>query len=697
LYAPPISPLALIEAEAAGATFSGATPPAPIYRFAVYLQRAVELTEDVRSYGALILSALEKQDAETLAVMRANAELDIQTRMLDVKTEQVTEAQDEITALQNQQAVVQVRYNFYSTVAFINAWEIAAMALQGAALIANGVAVVLDVTAGIAHLIPSFSFGVAGFGGTPTVTVSFGGENVAGSQGAWASVARGLGEILSQSGQMAATVGGYQRRMDEWNLQANIAAAELTQVGSQITAAQDRLTIAQQELTIQNAQITNAQAVSDFLTSKYTNAQLYSWMLTQLTTVYAQAYQLAFAYALQAQNAYQYELGSQDTFIQFGYWDSQHKGLTAGESLLFDLRRMGAQYTAANSRELELTKHISLALSSPTALVMLRETGTCQIALDEIIFEYDHPGQYFRRLRSVALTIPCVTGPYTGVNATLTLTNAMVRTQTPSASYQPQSATEAPNDPSVVSSPPAAAGAQTIATSSGQADSGLFEVSLRDERWLPFEGQGAISTWNLVLDPRDNNVDFTTITDVILHVRYTARGGGDQAAADNVRAQLKPSDPRTILVSVRNTFPDSFYAFFNPSTPGTSQALALPLANNVFPFTNLVHGTAEIQNLALYLVLSVPAAGNTIVAGLTGSANPISLAPMTGQTTAGQPINALTASVTFSPALASPQTLTLTIPSANVPAALSTTVQGQAVLDPAKVEDILLVITYSIG
>ena len=33
----------------------------------------------------------------------------------------------------------------------------------------------------------------------------------------------------------------------------------------------------------------------------------------------------------------------------------------------------------------------------------------------------------------------------------------------------------------------------------------------------------------------------------------------------NVRTALTPSGPRTILVSVRNTFPDSWYAFFNPA------------------------------------------------------------------------------------------------------------------------------------
>ena len=447
LYAPPINPLALIEAEAAGAGFSSATPAAPIYRFSVYLQKATDLTNDVRAYGALILSALEKQDAETLAVLRANQEVDIQTRMLDVKNTLVTEAQDQIAALQNQQAVVQVRYNYYSSViaAGLNAWETTSLSLHAQALVINSQAVILDMTAGEMHMIPSLSFGVDGFGGTPSATAAFGGDNIAGAVGAMASVARGLAGLITESAGVASTMGTYQRRSDEWTLQMNLASAELTQIASQITAAQDRLNIAQKELSIQNQQIANAQTVATFLTNKYTNAQLYNWMISQLTTVYTQAYQLAFSLAIQTQNAYQYELGSQDTFIQFGYWDSQHKGLTAGESLLFDLRRMEAQFLAENSRELEIIKHISMALTNPVQLVTLRETGQCSINLDEILFEYDYPGQYFRRLRSVALTIPCVTGPYTSVNATLSLTSAILRTQAPgSSSVRPAAPTLQP-------------------------------------------------------------------------------------------------------------------------------------------------------------------------------------------------------------------------------------------------------------
>ncbi len=695
LYAPPINPLLAAEMAAAGQLPTGLTPPAPIYRFATYLQKAVELANDVRSFGALILSALEKEDAETLALLRANQEVDIQTRMLDVKTQQVTEATDQITALQNQQAISQIRYNFYSTQTLMNAWETQALSLQGQAHQANGQAIPLDMVAMEANLVPSFSFGVEGFGGTPETTASFGGGNIAGSASAAASTIRAAASLLTEMGGMVGTLGGYQHRMDDWSLQAQVAQAEITQIGSQITAANDRLAIANSELSIQNEQITNAQAVSDFLANKYTNAQLYSWMVTQLTTVYTQAYQLAYGLSQQAQNTYQFELGRfQDTFLQPGYWDGQHRGLTAGESLLFDLRRMEAQYLAMNVRELELTKHISLAITQPMALVQLMETGTCQIYLDEALFDADHPGHYFRRLRTVAVTIPCVTGPYTGVNANLTLTTAVLRTTStlPAAGYVPATAQTPPTDFNTfsVANPIGAA----ISTSSGQNDAGLFEVNLRDERWLPFEGQGAISAWTLELNPASNSFDFSSITDVVLHVRYTARLGIAESA---VLAAVAPPTgvTRAIVVSVKSTFGDALYGFFNPTnTTATQQVLTLPITNAIFPWSNI--RSPQIKDIFVFLALTqVPAAGTNIAASFgptSGAASALSLTTALPAGWSGTP-SVLCGDFPINSPLG-PQSFTLTMQTAGLPTGLTTTVNGQILLDQTKVEDIVMVVTY---
>lgn len=67
---------------------------------------------------------------------------------------------------------------------------------------------------------------------------------------------------------------------------------------------------------------------------------------------------------------------------------------------------------------------------------------------------------------------------------------------------------------------------QSIATSNGQNDSGVFELNFRDERYLPFEGEGAISSWKLELPQEVKQFNHATISDVILHIKYTAKEGG---------------------------------------------------------------------------------------------------------------------------------------------------------------------------
>jgi hypothetical protein len=52
----------------------------------------------------------------------------------------------------------------------------------------------------------------------------------------------------------------------------------------------------------------------------------------------------------------------------------------------------------------------------------------CEVTLPEELFDLDCPGHYFRRLKAVAVSIPCVVGPYASVNCTLTLTGSSVRT-----------------------------------------------------------------------------------------------------------------------------------------------------------------------------------------------------------------------------------------------------------------------------
>jgi hypothetical protein len=388
---------------------------------------------------------------------------------------------------------------------------------------------------------------------------------------------------------MTSTLGSYQRRKDDWDLQRRLADKELDQIDQQIAAAGIRREIAQTELRNHNLQIDNTQAVDDYMHSKYTNQELYAWMLSQLGTLYFQSYQMAYDVAKRVERTFQYELSVTATsFIQFGYWDSLRKGLLAGEKLDYDLERMEMAYLDQNGREYELTKQVSLALLDPVALLKLIETGSCLIRLPEEIFDMDCPGHYMRRIKSVSLTIPCVVGPYTGVNCTLTLLSSSMRINSLLSPNYERNET-AGSDPRFRDSFGAI---ESVVTSHGQNDSGLFELNFRDERYLPFEGLGAISQWSLQLSAALPQFDYETISDVIVSLKYTAREGGrdfaDKATAhvQTKLPQMPLGETRTGLLksfSLRRDFPNEWYKFLHPSDANTDQSLALDLPEQRFP------------------------------------------------------------------------------------------------------------------
>ncbi len=170
----------------------------------------------------------------------------------------------------------------------------------------------------------------------------------------------------------------YQRRKDDWDHQKDLAVKEIEQIDKSVAAAELRIAIAEKELENHGLQIENAKATDEFMRSKYTNQELYQWHAGQISQVYFRSYQLAYDLAKRAERCFRFELGLQDSsFIQFGYWDSLKKGLLSGEKLQHDLRRLDAAYLEQNRREFELTKHVSLTLLDPLALIQLRETGRC--------------------------------------------------------------------------------------------------------------------------------------------------------------------------------------------------------------------------------------------------------------------------------------------------------------------------------
>ena len=588
LFEPPIDPALLVRATAAGISVGSALSEAevtlPNYRFAIMLQKANELCGHVRALGSELLAAVEKQDAEQIALLRSGQEVKLLKAMRQIKQHQLDEATAALEALDKYQAVVSTRQQYYLTRSARNVFEAHQLALTSSSLDLMMAQETLEHIAAALHLMPN-----AKVGSPTTWGLTFGGNNVASAAQAEGSA---LGVRASQNNTEASqngTLGGFDRRQDDWDHQVDLATKELDQVGKQIVGAQLRAAIADKELRNLELQIDNATSLDEFMRGKFSNQRLYQWMVGQISGTYFQSYQLAYELAKRAERCLQHELGlayGETSYIRFGYWDSLKKGLLAGDLLAHDLHRLDTAYLDRNVREYELTKHVSLLSLAPEQLIALKETGSCEYAIPEWLFDLDTPGHYRRRLKTVSLTIPCVTGPYQGIHCKAQLLKSSYRQNASLAEGYTRLEADDPGGPDMRFIDDRKV-RDAIVTSSAQNDAGLFEPSLRDERYLPFEGAGAISTWRLELPGELATFNHETISDVVLHLRYTARDDGalQNAASQALKSLLATSTARPLqrMFSLRHEFPTEWYRFVN--TPAsTATTLTLDLARTRFPY-----------------------------------------------------------------------------------------------------------------
>ena len=197
------------------------------------------------------------------------------------------------------------------------------------------------------------------------------------------------------------------------------------------------------------------------------------------------------------------------------------------------------------------------------------------------------------------LSLPCVAGPYTTISCTLRLLSNSIRISPDPTDRYPRLADEdglAADDPRFIENN---IPVKSIAASSGQNDSGMFEFSFHDERYLPFEGAGAISRWSIELfhDSAGGSPDFgaplrqfnyDTISDVILHMKYTTRedaGPLKDAAIGHLREYLHRESPAPsfIALDLRRQFASHWSRFLSPADPQGDNVFELPLSPDLFP------------------------------------------------------------------------------------------------------------------
>lgn len=616
LFEPQIDPALLVRAAAEGVdladVLAGRSAPLPHYRFGTLVQKTNELCVELQSLGSALLSALEKRDAEQLSHLRSAHEVEMLLLLTEIKQENIDEATRSVEALSRSRGVVEARFAYYQRLMGAgevlapregeSATEVASTLkaapsgnlgsdIQGYGLVQSEVdqlyrlseAQGFNLAGGVANAVSGSLFTLAAINDAYKKWAEPLGQAFKAGAGTFEAIAAFSGSWATRDALLA----GYQRRREDWSFQSNAALRELAQIDKQKAAADIRVAIARLDAENHKKQIENTRAVDVYMHEKYTNDQLYSWMVGQISSVFFSTHQLALDTARRAQRALAFELGLPESGVQYlrpRYWDSLKKGLIAGDHLRHDLKRMELAYLELNKREYELTTHVSMRQHDPLALIQLKETGRCEISLPETLFDLDCPA-YLRRIRSVGLSVAGVTGPYTSVSCRLTLLSSNVRQSTALRNGKYERADEGANlddrfkvDHGLV---------QAMVTSTGTNDTGLFETNLRDERYLWFEGAGAISTWRLELPAEFRQFDYESISDVVLHMRYTAREGGDQFRSAAVAALERAFDettsqPLTRLLSLRQEYP-SEWARFTAKPAGTrTQAFSIKQEN--FPY-----------------------------------------------------------------------------------------------------------------
>ena len=168
-----------------------------------------------------------------------------------------------------------------------------------------------------------------------------------------------------------------------------------------------------------------------------------------------------------------------------------------------------------------------------------------------------------------------VSVPYTNVNCTLKLVKHKCRTQgtvRDDAKYLSKGKDETRYSTEVV---PITA----IAVSDGQSDSRAFEVNFSGERYGLFEGAGAVSTRSIELPTAACQFNYNSVSDFILHVRYTSVEGStglktaaSSAVSKYMSGALQSRSPIYALFDLKSDYMNDWLCMGTTEAGNTSPA-----------------------------------------------------------------------------------------------------------------------------
>ncbi|MCJ1439459.1 hypothetical protein MMC27_008853 [Xylographa pallens] len=576
--------------------------PIPYQRFSFLIGKAIDLCNELRSIADQLLMAKEKKDSESMALLKLRQDASRQTLVSSVKNLQRQEATQTLESLSMQREAA------VSTLSFLlkligepqeripdengvwedikqnvekpstnelrmSRFEKEEMKCADRATRLNVDAANDDETVAWLRALPRVTSQTQPWGMGVSLTIDS--HNIADGIHAYSLGKRTKALIASERGHKAARKAQLTRQLQDRQAQANTKGRDIKNLDKQIEIQRKRLEINDAEAELQKLEAAFIAETQTWYHSKYTNEKLYAWMENTMKGLSHEIYLMANDLARRAERVLRFEKGSAAQVAPYlrpgGYWDPKNDGLLAAQQLALDLKRMDIAYIEKPAYDFEVSKNVSLRQIDPLALVRLRENGSASFSVPEVLYDMDYPGHYYRRIKSVSLSVPCVTGPYTSVSGTLTLTKHKYRVRAIAASakeYNPKENDDEGSNADQFRTDRIPISA--IAVSTGMHDSGAFELNFRDDRFMPFELAGAVSDWHFELPTTIRQFDYQTISDVVLHMRYTALDGGPllkKAANDSVlefSTEIQKVGADYGLVSyfdLKNDFSSQWYTF----------------------------------------------------------------------------------------------------------------------------------------
>jgi hypothetical protein len=580
-------------------TVSNATTIQPTdYRYDTLINRTKELLDLAQKIEESFLSAIVRGDEEKYSLLQARQDMSLAQAGVRLQTLRVRKSEHSVVQAELQRERAHIRADTYERrqqmgmntyeERMIEAYQAAADRAQAAADWDVASSAVQGALSGA---------GLASSG--PAAALVAGSAAVVGGLSFGQSRARREAIEARARAQVASVKASHARRMQRWKLQERVAEQSRRIAARQIRIAQENVNLVEQQRETSELEVEHAQQTLEFLQEEqFTTPELFHWMADVLEGVYRYFLQQATSMAKLAEQQLAFERQElPQQFIQSGYWQAPYegktgvsrdeeerpdrRGLTGSARLLRDIYQLDQYAFRSDERKQQVSKTISLAHLAPFQLQQFRETGVLSFDTDRELFKRDHPGQYFRLIKNVSVSVIALTPPTDGIKAELR-NSGISRVVTGGPPFQTEVIRR---------------DLQMITLSSSQNATGVFQLKPEGEMLMPFEKTGVDTSWELRMPEAANAFDYDTIADVLLTINYTALHS--ETYRQQVIKRLDPEQSGQRAFSFNDEFADPWYDLHNPAQSDDPMTVRFKTRRADFP-PNL--DDVEIENVLLYYV-----------------------------------------------------------------------------------------------